>query len=85
MKKTSDIERSFETSDINLAATLCALGAQFESIDRYSPHKCLFQFRKNIELEKVVDSYWRRELLVEPQTILHALKSVKARLYDQAV
>lgn len=83
MKNIRYPEHLFETSNINLAATLCALGAQFESIDRRSSDKCLFQFREAPELQQLVDAYWRRQLTVEPQTILQALKNVKARLYDE--
>jgi len=74
--------QSWETSDISVAATLYALGAEFLGIQWQDSNKCTFSFVDSEQLRKAIDAYWRKQLSVEPQLILSALRALKAKVHD---
>lgn len=78
-------EQYFETQDMQLAASISALGSSLLSIDRQDQNRCTFIFEQSPDLRRSVDAYWRRELSIEPQALLGALKAIKARLYGEMV
>ncbi|HLL60640.1 MAG TPA: DUF5659 domain-containing protein [Candidatus Nitrosocosmicus sp.] len=71
----------YSTSDLALAATI-SLFYPLESIDKTNPHKAEFLFKRDASLDQLIESYWRRELKVEPQTFFTQLKFIKNRLYS---
>jgi len=79
----SNKEVSFETSDLNLAATLHALGASIISINRRDAGRCVFIFEDAPDLHRAVQAYWRHELALDPQAVLLSLKALKGRLYNE--
>lgn len=85
LQKEQVLDRTFETQDIQLAACLSALGANLLAIDRQNPDRCTFVFEDVSDLRRTVDAYWRRQLSIEPQVLLGALKTVKSRLYNDSV
>jgi hypothetical protein len=76
-------ERVFNTQDIQLAASLYALGANMLTIDRSNSERCSFIFSSDAALEGCVEAYWHKKLTIEPQTLLGALKAIKSRLYGE--
>jgi hypothetical protein len=80
---SSDLVSRFETHDINLASTLCAFGAVLQSIDRDCGDRCAFVFTNSKDTHQVVDGYWGKCLLIEPQALLAALRAIKSRLYGE--
>ena len=73
---------SFKTADLALIAVLLLLMPEsLEVVDRTNPHKVLFGFKTDRKLEKLMDSFWKRELLVEPQAFFNQIKTAKARIY----
>ena len=73
---------SFKTADLALIAVLLLLMPEsLEVVDRTNPHKVLFGFKTDRKLEKLMDSFWKRELLVEPQAFFSQIKIAKARIY----
>jgi hypothetical protein len=73
---------SFKTADLALIAVLLLLMPEsLEVVDRTNPHKVLFGFKADRKLEKLMDSFWKRELLVEPQAFFNQIKIAKARIY----
>lgn len=75
-------EESFRTSDMALTAVLL-LSHPLEEVDRQNPRKAQFVFRRNDDLDRVVDSFWKGLLQVEPQSFFNQLRLVKARLYGE--
>ena len=75
-------ERLYNTSDLALA-TVISLSYPIEEVDRQNPRRSQFLFRRNADLDRLVDSYWRGELQVEPQQFFNQLRVVKARLYGE--
>lgn len=70
----------YTTQNLALAATLY-VWYPLEGIVRNDSRKVDFQFPKNQELEKLVDSFWRKEVKVEPLSYFEALKTLKSRIY----
>lgn len=72
----------FSTFDLALAATI-SLWYPLEALDRtQNPHKVLFLFKRDENLDQLIEGYWRGELKVNPQNYFNALKNIKARLYE---
>ena len=74
--------QNWETSDISIAATLYAVGAEFLGIQWQDANKCSFSFTDSEDLHRTIDAYWRRQLSVEPQLVLSALRALKAKVHD---
>jgi hypothetical protein len=73
----------FITSDLSLAATI-SLWFPIDLIDKTNPGKVLFLFKREFELDKLLEGYWRGELRVEPKMYFASLRSIKSRLYGEA-
>ena len=72
----------FQTSDLALA-TVISLSYPLEVIDKTNPQKAEFLFKRDNQLDQLIESYWRKELKIEPQTFFNQLKFIKSRLYSQ--
>ena len=70
------------TTSLSLAAVL-SLSYPIESIDKSNPAKATFIFRRDENLDQLVEGFWKQELRVEPQTYFNQLRSVKSRLYSE--
>ena len=78
---TKEID-AYRTPDLALAAVIL-LSFSLEGIDRQNPRKAQFLFKQSKELELLVEDYWRGEVKVEPQAYFGALRTIKARLYNE--
>lgn len=80
--KTEAVKLSdyFATSDLSLATTL-SLWYPLDSIDKSVP-RAQFLFKRDQELDKLVESYRRGELRIEPKAYASQLKIIKTRLYS---
>lgn len=73
----------YATSDLALA-TAISLFYPIEVIDRTTnPRRAQFLFKRDEQLDKLIEAYWRGELKVNPQAYFGALKNIKARLYEE--
>ena len=72
----------YSTPDLALAATI-SLWYPIESIDRTNPSKALFQFKRDENLNQLIETYWKQELRIEPQAYFSQLKIIKSRLYGE--
>lgn len=74
----------FWASDTPLAASLCSLGFVVVATDRSgSGGRVTFLFLNSRDLERAVERYWKRELLIEPQLYSQHLKFLKGRIYGE--
>jgi hypothetical protein len=73
---------TYVTSDLALATTI-SLQFPIQDIDRSNPHKAIFVFLRSPELEELVESYFRNELKISPQTFFNQLRDIKSRLYAE--
>lgn len=75
----------YTTSDFNIATSLLVHNHQLISLNRANPNKIEFCFKETVELHKLIDLYWSRELLVIPQDFYFAQKQLKNRMYQGEV
>lgn len=72
---------SYHTSDLALA-TVLALFYALEAVDRSNPYKAEFFFKRDDQLDNVIESFWRRELKIEPIAFFNQLKVLKSQLHQ---
>jgi hypothetical protein len=77
-----NINNYYTTSDLALA-TAVSLCFPIDAIDRQNPRKASFLFKRNEKLDELIETYWKRELKIEPQEYFNQLKAIKARLYSE--
>lgn len=73
----------YRTSDFPLAAAL-SIWLPIVAVDREDARRAYFLFDRSEELNALLEGFNRRTLLVPPEAFYHAIKSVKARLYEEA-
>ena len=71
----------FSTSDLSLTTTL-SLYYPVDSLDRSNLPKIQFLFRRDSNLDRFVESYWKGEIQVNPITFFNQLKAIKTRIYE---
>ena len=73
-------QKTFISSDLAIVAAI-SLYCPIIEVDKTNPRKAEFAFKRNPELESLLDRYWKQELLIEPRAYFDQLKAIKARLY----
>jgi hypothetical protein len=73
-------ENYYSTSDLALSAAI-SLWYPLESIDKTNPQKVTFLFKRDDELDQLVEAFWRGSLKVDPQAYFNQLKAIKSRIY----
>ena len=72
----------YSTSDLALATTL-SLFYSLETIDRTNPRKAQFLFKRDENLNQLIENFWRGQLKVNPIVYFNQKKMIKARLYGE--
>ncbi len=70
-------------TDICLAATLSTLQQPILRLEKITPTKAQFLFKKTVELDKLIEAYWNNSLKVSPIEFFNNLKNIKSRLYSE--
>lgn len=72
----------YATNDLSLA---CAIALSFPlwALDKSNPSKVEFLFKREEGLDNLIESFWRRELKVDPLSYFTQLKILKSRLYEE--
>ena len=70
-------------TDICLATTLSTLQQPILRLEKITPTKAQFLFKKTIELDKLIESYWNNSLKVNPIEFFNTLKNLKTRIYSE--
>jgi hypothetical protein len=71
----------YSTSDLTLAAVISLYYPIF-SIDKSNPNKVVFIFKKEKNLDLIIEKYWKEELRIEPIKYSGVLKKIKNRIYN---
>lgn len=71
----------FSTSDLTLVVTLCYFGCKIKAVDRENVTKIQFCFERSADLNKLIECFWKKELLVEPIAFFSLIKEIKSRIY----
>lgn len=82
INKNKNENKYYKTADLALIAAL-SLNFPIESLEKSAGKKVYFYFEKTLELERFIDSYWRADLKIEPQTYFNQLKIIKTRIYSE--
>ena len=72
----------YSTSDLALATTI-SLWYPIEVIDKQNPRKASFLFKRDENLDQLIESFWKNKLKVDPLTFFNQLKIIKSRLYAE--
>jgi len=74
----------YQTTDINIAATLLTLGKDVAGINPIDPNKVLFYFdlEKFPELSKLINKYWANTLLVNPKDLVANRRELLTRVHE---
>ena len=83
MTKTLIYDQSFSTTDLGLVSCLITLKFPLYDIDKSSPHKVQFFFKRISELDKAVEGYWNNTLKVSPLEFFNNIKLIKNRIYSE--
>jgi len=78
MNKISDF---FSTSDIGVT-TVLSLYYPVYLIDKSDPTRAVFFFKRESGLDELIQSYWNRELKIEPQLLLSQRRQIQRRLNE---
>ncbi|MDD3284210.1 MAG: DUF5659 domain-containing protein [Patescibacteria group bacterium] len=71
----------FSTSDLSLCVVLCYFGCKIEGIDKINPLRVQFYFKRENDLDKLIEGFWKKELLVEPIAFFSLIKEIKNLIY----
>jgi len=72
----------YSTTDLGLAGAINCY-YPLEGIDYHDPKEAQFLFKKERELDKLIESYWQKELKIDAQTYYIQLRILKNRLYEE--
>jgi hypothetical protein len=86
-KDTNSLETNeqFITFDIGLAAALVTLGYTLFDVDKTNPKKSQFIFKRDEQIDKMVNKYWDNTLTLHARSLVDNLKMLKNRLYSVMV
>jgi len=79
-KENAGIQDYYLTSDLALSATI-SLWYPLDCVDKTDPQKVTFIFKRDDNLDQLIESFWRGSLKVEPQMYFNQLKAIKSRIY----
>ena len=82
MTQINSLNDSYSTSDLALATTI-SLWHPLEAVDKTNPSKAQFLFKRDENLNQLIESFWKQELRIEPQAYFNQLKIIKSRLYGE--
>jgi hypothetical protein len=72
----------FKTTDMPLAGSLYYANFPLEAVDRTNSPRAEFVFKRDSEVDDVVQAHWTNQLKVEPKRYAACLKEIKARLHN---
>jgi len=70
-----------QTSDINLASSLLCVGFEIMGIDNRNPKRATFYFKRTPQLLQKIESYWNKDLKVNPLDLFHSRKEILGRIF----
>lgn len=76
-------QTSFSSSELALCAALICLEFPLDSLDKSTPQRTIFQFKRSEELDLAVANFWQRKLLLEPLAFFEAQRYLKSRIYGE--
>lgn len=78
------MNQEFSTFDLGLAAVLLTLKYELLELDRSYPKKIRFIFKRERNLEQVINDYFDDKIELPAQSLLNNQKILKNRIYSSA-
>ena len=78
------MNQEFSTFDLGLAAVLLTLKYELLELDRSYPKKIRFIFKRERNIEQVINDYFEDKIEVPAQSLLQNQKLLKNRIYSSA-
>jgi len=75
-------EKEFSTFDLNLATVLVTLRYELLDMDKTNPRKIRFIFKREKNIEQVMNDYWNNKIKLPAQTLFNNQKILKSRIYS---
>ncbi len=77
-------QNEYSTFDLGLATTLITLKYELIRLDRGNPRKVKFIFRKEKDIEQVVNDYFNDKIKLPALSLFNNQKNLKNRLYSDS-
>jgi UTP-glucose-1-phosphate uridylyltransferase len=78
------MNQEFSTFDLGLAAVLLTLKYELLELDRSYPKKIRFVFKRERNIEQVINDYFDDKIELPAQSLLQNQKNLKNRIYSDA-
>lgn len=78
------MNQEFSTFDLGLAAVLLTLKYELLELDRSYPKKIRFVFKRERNIEQVINDYFDDKIELPAQSLLNNQKTLKNRIYSDA-
>lgn len=72
----------FTTHDLGVTAALICSGYELMAVDKENPNRALFIFRRDKEIEEIINAYWADKLEVKARRYFDSIKATKNKLYS---
>ena len=79
MKEKMEME-TFRTPDLHEAALICSSGKKLLRIENLGP-KCWFVFSEIDYCKKLIDSFWRKEAVVNAKNFVDTERDLKTLIF----
>lgn len=72
----------FTSKDFYLSAVILATGKNLIKVDRHSEKFAVFVIDiSQVKAQKIIESHWKRELLLPTRDLIEAIHELKTRLH----
>lgn len=78
-----EIKNYLSVTDINLAATLYALGYTDINLDKTNRQRVVFLFVQDAAIDASVEGYWSDRIKLSPRIFADSLRHLKTMLYSR--
>jgi len=75
-------QNEFSSFDLGLATVLITLGYELLELDKSNPKKIRFVFKREKNIERVMDDYFNNEIKLPALSLFNNQKSLKNRIYS---
>jgi len=80
MTKLLNENEFFETQELLLASIIHHNGYAIEATNRINPKKVSFLFKRDGDLDELVQNFWSQKLRIEPVALWSSLRFIKSLL-----
>jgi hypothetical protein len=78
------MNQEFSSFDLGLATVLVTLNYELLKLDKSNPKKVRFVFKRDRNIEQVIDDYFNDKIKLPALTLLNNQKNLKNRIYSGA-